>query len=306
MSTYALDSHAKAEAPPVAAAPSWLADLTELFKLRIVAFTAFTAATGFAVASPAEVDYSGLFWAVLACVLAAGGSSALNQYLERDTDALMERTRHRPLPAGRIAPRGALFLGFQLVVAGVTLLALTTNLLAAALLLATVVLYVWVYTPLKRRTALCTIVGAVPGAMPPLVGWAAATGKIEFGGIVLFAIMFLWQLPHFIAIGWVYREDYLRGGLRMLTHLDADGILAARQAFLYSAALFVVGAMPCVAHLAGMTYLLGSFLLGGAFLVLNLRWNLQPSRKHAYGVFFGSLAYLILLFSLLLADRVGA
>lgn len=282
-----------------------LADLAELSKLRIVMLTAFTAGVGYVLASPAEVDYLKLAVVLVGCMLGAAGASAANQYFERDVDALMERTRRRPLPSGRMSPLWA--AGYALITSslGVALLALATNLLAATLLLLTIVLYAGVYTPLKRVTALSTIVGAVPGAMPALIGWAAASESLSFTGWVLFAIMFFWQLPHFLAIGWIYRDDYARAGMRMLTIADPDGSVVTRQVVLYTAALLVVSVMPTITTVCGGLYLAGALVLGLIFLGLSMAWMIQTTTSRAYRVFFGSLIYHALLFSLMLVDRVA-
>ncbi len=284
---------------------TFLADVAELSKLRIVLLTAFTAGVGYVLASPAEVDYLRLTFVLLGCMLGAGGASAANQYIERDLDSLMERTKHRPLPAGRLTPTFALAFALACSAMGVALLSVATNALAAGLLALTILLYAGVYTPLKRITALSTVIGAVPGAMPTLIGWAGAQGSLDFGATTLFVIMFFWQLPHFISIGWIYRKDYARAGMPMLTVFDSAGTISARQSLLYSGALLVSSAGPAIAQLCGMWYLMGAIVLGLAFLVLAARWLLHPTIRNAYWVFFSSLAYHATLFSLMLVDRIG-
>lgn len=289
----------------LATRPSTLADFIELAKLRIVMLTAFTAGVGFVLASPAEVDYLRLAFLLLGCMLGAAGASAANQFLERDVDALMKRTRHRPLPAGRMGPAVAMGFALSSSALGVAILGLATNLVAVLLLALTIFLYAGVYTPLKRVTPLSTVIGAVPGAMPALIGWAAAEGGISFGGVALFVIMFFWQLPHFISIGWIYREDYARAKMPMLTVLDERGDVVARQSLLYGAALFMTSILPAVANLCGMLYVASAVILGTVFLVLNFAWMIRPTVRRAYRVFFGSLAYHALLFSLMLVDRIA-
>lgn len=284
---------------------SLVADFAELSKVRIVMLTAFTSGVGYVLASPPSFDYLQLAGLLAGCMLGAAGASAFNHYLERDVDAMMQRTRLRPLPAGRMHPTTALAYGFLSSALGLALTAAATTLFAALLLALTIVLYAAVYTPLKRLTSLSTIIGAIPGAMPTLIGWAGADRPLDFGAATLFAVMFFWQLPHFISIGWVYREDYARAGLPMLTVLDRGGRVVARQAMIYAAALLMASMMPALAHLCGSGYLVGATLLGTTFLALNVRWALQPTVRRAYWVFFGSLAYHALLFSLMLVDRVA-
>ncbi|MGB9691653.1 MAG: heme o synthase [Candidatus Sumerlaeaceae bacterium] len=282
-----------------------VADVAELAKLRIVLLTAFTAGVGFVLASPAEVNYWRLTFLLLGCMLGAAGASAANQYIERDLDSVMNRTRNRPLPSGRLSPSFALAFALGSSAAGVSLLSVTTHALAAMLLALTIFLYAGVYTPLKRVTSLSTIVGAVPGAMPTLIGWAAAQHSLDFGAMSLFIIMFFWQLPHFISIGWIYRDDYAQAGMPMLTVFDASGAMSSRQTLLYSAALLASSVGPAVAQLCGVWYLLGALVLGLGLLSLSWHWMRLPSIRRAYWVFFGSLAYHALLFSLMLVDRIG-
>ena len=174
----------------------------------------------------------------------AAGTNALNQYIERDLDAKMNRTRQRPLPAGRMTPRAAMIYALAVVIFGTLYLAIAVNFLAARLALATMFSYLFLYTPLKRKTSLSTIVGAVPGAIPPMIGCAAASGTLRYGGLALFGILFLWQLPHFLAIGWMYREDYARAGFAVLAVEDPDGGSSGRQSLIWSMALFVISLLP--------------------------------------------------------------
>jgi protoheme IX farnesyltransferase len=241
--------------------------------------------------------------AVAGTALVAGGAAVLNQLYERDTDALMRRTRLRPLPDGRIAPSDARIFGIALSLAGLLLLAVRTNWLSAALALATLVIYLIVYTPMKRRTSLSTLVGAVPGALPALIGWTASHGSIALGGATLFAIVFLWQIPHFMAIAWMYRDDYGKAGFPMLPVIDPEGRRAGRQAVLYAAALVPVSLLPTFAGIAGTVYFASALLLSVALLVLAVRFAATRSDGAARALFFGSITYLPLIWIVMIANR---
>ena len=258
-----------AEALPLARASA--ADWLELTKPRITVMVVFTAMVGFVVASPAS-PWSGLLTAALVGTgLVAGGASVLNMVIERDTDALMHRTRTRPIPAGRIRPAEARWFGALLTLGGLALLASLCGTLAALVAFSTWASYLFLYTPLKRRTHLSTLVGAVPGALPPVIGWAAASGRLEPGAFILFAIVFLWQIPHFLAIAWLYREDYERGGFPMLPVIDREGRITGRQAVLHSVALVVVSLAPVAAGLGDAVYLVGALVLGIALTLAALQ-----------------------------------
>src|SRR5262249_7357534 len=222
----------------------------------------------------------------------------------RDTDALMRRTRMRPLPAGRVGPADAGVFGTALSFAGLTMLAMRTNWLAAALALATLLVYLAVYTPMKRRTAAATLVGAVPRALPALIGWTASHGSVALGGAALFAIVFLWQIPHFMAIAWLYRDDYGKAGFPMLPVIDPDGVRASRQAVGYAAALLPVALVPTFTGLAGTIYLASAAMLGTALLVLAVRFWRERSDASARALFFGSITYLPLIWIVLVADKL--
>ena len=238
-----------AEALPLPRAST--ADWLELTKPRITMMVVFTALVGFVAASAAS-PWSGLLTAALVGTgLVAGGASVLNMVMERDTDALMQRTRTRPIPAGRIRPADARWFGALLTFGGLALLLSLCGALAALVAFSTWASYLFLYTPLKRRTHLSTLVGAVPGALPPVIGWAAASGRLEPGAFILFAIVFLWQIPHFLAIAWLYRDDYERGGFPMLPVIDREGRVTGRQAVLHSVALLVVSLAPVAAGLGG-------------------------------------------------------
>jgi protoheme IX farnesyltransferase len=240
--------------------------------------------------------------ALLGTGLVAAGASALNMLLERETDARMLRTRTRPLPSGRLRPGEALAFGAGLTAAGLGVLIWRSGPAAAAVALATWATYLFLYTPLKTRTSLSTIVGALPGALPPVIGWAAARGGLEPGAWVLFAILFLWQIPHFLAIAWIYREDYARGGLPMLPVRDPEGRLTGRQVLANSLALGLVSLAPVTAGLAGPLYLAGALLLGAGLVGAAVRMAVARDLPAARMLFLSSILYLVSLCALLLLD----
>lgn len=240
---------------------------------------------------------------LIGTALVAGGAAALNQVSERESDARMRRTERRPLPAARLQPGPARIFGWLLSVAGVVELALGVNLLSAAVALATLLSYIAWYTPLKLRTSLSTVVGAIPGALPALIGWAASTGTLAYDGWVLVAIVFLWQMPHFLAIAWLYREDYAKAGMPMLPVVEPDGRSTGRQAVIYAAALLPVSLLPVLSGLAGYRYLVGATTLGAIVLWLAAEFAATRSTATARRLFYGSILYLPLLLGLLLRDH---
>lgn len=278
-------------------------DYLVLTKVRITALVLVTTAAGFLLASGPVLEVGLLAWTLLGTGLAASGAAALNQYLEREADARMRRTAGRPIPAGRMTPRHGLMVGIGLSAIGVALLAATVNLLTAFLALATVILYVGVYTPLKRMTPLNTMVGAIPGAIPPVMGWTAVTGELGLPAGVLFAILFLWQLPHFLAIAWIFRDDYRLGGFPMLPVVDPDGEITGRQVALYCAALVPVSLVPTFLGLTGAVYFFGALALGLAFLAAGLAMAISRGKGAARRVLLASVTYLPLLLALLVVDR---
>jgi protoheme IX farnesyltransferase len=280
-----------AAAPPVALAGASVRDLVELTKPRIVVASALAALAGFLCGAP-RVDGALLLAAVAGVAAISAAAGILNQVLERDVDARMARTAHRPLPAGRLRVATAATLGIGLALASLALLLLATNELTAALAFFALVSYLFVYTPLKRVTSFNTFVGAVPGALPPVLGYAAATNELGPGAFALFALLFLWQLPHFLAIAWLYREDYARGGLVMLPAHDPDGAITARQMCVHAVALGLVSLLPFVLGMGGPLYLVGALLLGGWFLVPAFRFLRRPSEATARKVLTASLVYL--------------
>ena len=283
-------------------AGSRAADFAELAKPRITSLVLVTAAVGFAVGVQGSIDWLAFLVFMAGTALLCGGASTLNQYLERDADALMERTRRRPIPGGRIRPEEALVFGLALSAAGLAVLAFV-NPLTLALGAASLVSYVLAYTPLKRVTSLCTVVGAVPGALPPLMGWAASRGSLGAAGWGLFAILFLWQLPHFLAIGWLYRDDYARGGFPMLAVTDRDGTSTGRQAVLYATALLPVTLAAGLLASAGAGYLWGGLVLGLGFLACAAAFAWKRTVGSARRLFLASVLYLPLLLGLMVFDR---
>ena len=284
------------------ASPTRVGDFLELTKPRITTLVVVTAGVGYAVGAPRGLEPAAFVALLIGTALVAGGASALNQYWEREADARMERTRLRPLPAGRVTPVEALAFGLAVAGAGLVLLA-TINGLTALLGLGALASYVLAYTPLKRITSLCTVVGAIPGALPPMMGWAAARGTVDAGAWALFGVLFLWQLPHFLAIGWIFREDYARGGFPMLTVVDADGRSTARQMMLYSAALIPVTLVAGALAFAGTGYLWGALALGLIFFGASTRFAWTRSVSAARGLFLVSILYLPALLGLLVFDR---
>ena len=279
------------------------ADLVSLTKPRVVVMVLVTTVVGYYVALAGAPDYGRLIALVIGTLLAAGGTLALNQYWERDVDALMERTRTRPLPEGRLAPLEALLFGAGLTAAGLAVLALGVGWLATLATAATFVLYIFAYTPLKLRTSLCTIVGAIPGALPPVTGWAAARDDLALGAWVLFGILFLWQLPHTLAIGRLYQADYARAGVRLLPVIDAEGRATERQILSGCVALLAVSLLPTLIGLAGGVYFAGALLLGGSFVAFGAQQALTPSPLRARRVLLASLFYLPALLALLAFDK---
>ena len=279
------------------------ADLAELTKARITLMVMVTAAAGFLLASGGSLDVVRLVNALVGTGLVAAGAGVLNQVLERDVDALMRRTADRPIPAGRIDPDAALSLGVVVAVAGLAYLALTVNLLTSMLGAATLAAYVFVYTPMKRISSLATLIGAIPGAVPPMMGWTAARDAIDPGAWALFGILFLWQLPHFLAIAWMYRADYERGGFPMLPVLDPEGGRTARQMILYAAALVPVSLAPSALGLTGEVYFLGALALGLAFLGFAFAFDRARSGRAARHLLLVSVVYLPAILAVMVLDR---
>lgn len=291
-------------------APGWerIGDYLELTKPRIAVLVLFTVMAGGVIAKGTDVDGWILVHAVVGTALVACGASILNQLRETDTDALMRRTENRPLPSGRVAAWEALLLGHGGAIIGTAYLILMVNLWAAAIALVSFILYVYVYTPLKRVTALNTVVGAIPGALPPLVGWAAATGSLSWHALWPFLLIFFWQFPHFFAIAWLYRQDYARAGLRMLPTTPLGRRMTGWQMVSFCLVLIPVTLAPVVNQTAGRVLMWGAIILGLQFLGFSLAFLVDPSRARARMVLWSSLIYLPMMLVLWMLDagRGGA
>jgi protoheme IX farnesyltransferase len=279
-----------------------VAAYAELTKPRITFLIVLTSAAGFALASRGALDYLAFFRSLLGIALLSSGIATLNQYAERDLDGLMRRTANRPLPAGKLAPWEALAFGAGITMLSEIYLLVLVNPLSALLGLTVIAGYVFAYTPLKTRTTLSTLVGAFPGAVPPLIGWTAARGTISLEGWILFAILFLWQFPHFLAIAWMYREDYKRAGILMLPVVEPDGRVTAQQIVVYTLMLLPVSLLPTVMGMSGRVYFVGAIVLGLLFLYSALRAAFSMSRQQARRLLLASVLYLPLLFLLMVLN----
>ncbi len=282
-----------------------LSDYLALTKPRVVAMVLVTTAVGFHLGSAGGPRFLRLLYTIAGTALAAAGTLALNQYMERDVDARMERTRHRPLSEGRVHPGEALVLGCALLVAGVTVLALAVEPLAAVVTTAIAITYLLVYTPLKRVSSLCSLVGAIPGALPPVAGWAAARGTLGPEPWILFAMMFLWQIPHTLAIGRLYRDDYARAGIRVLPVVDRDGRTTGIHAVSNCLALLPVALLPPVVGLAGAAYFLVALVLGLAFLWSAVGLAQGGRSADARRLLLASLVYLPVLLAVMSLDKLA-
>ena len=281
------------------------ADFVALTKPRVVLMVLVTTLVGFHIGSVGLSDAVRLLHALLGTGLAAAGSLALNQFLERDVDGRMERTRRRPLPDKRLRPKEALYFGLALTLAGPAYLGLMVNWLSAVVVTVTAVSYLLAYTPLKRHSSLCTVLGAIPGALPPVAGWVAARGEFGVGAWVLFGILFLWQLPHTLAIAWVYRLDYARADLRMLPVVDPEGASTSRQVIINCLALLAVGLLPSLVGMTGAVYFLGALLLGVAMLACGFGLAMTRSADNARRLVYATLVYLPALFFLMAVDKIS-
>lgn len=290
----------KGDAAALAAAPHRIADFLALTKPRLNSLAVATAGVGYYLGAAAP-DLMVALHVLAGSALVAGGAAAFNQVAERDIDETMQRTRLRPVAAGRITPLEGRLFAVTLSVAGLLELALRVNGLAAAVALATLVSYAGIYTPLKRRTSWATLVGAAPGALPPVIGWAAARGVLTAEAWILFAVVFLWQLPHFHALSWLHRSDFTRAGLPLTATRDPDGRRTAAQALLFTVLLVPASLAPAAVGMAGPRHLAMAGALGAAFLALGVRFLMQPSEGRARALFRGSLAWLPLFWISLLA-----
>jgi protoheme IX farnesyltransferase len=258
---------------------------------------------GFYLGADGPVNFAALLHTVFGTAAAAAGAAALNQWWEYNLDALMQRTRSRPVPAGRMRPRDALMLGSALSIFGVAYLALVCNALSAALAAITIIIYIFAYTPLKRVSTFNTALGAVPGALPPMIGWAAARGTLNAGAWMLFAILFFWQLPHFFAIAWMYRDDYARAGFQMISSDDRTGERSASQSVFFCMILFVVAGLPAFLGIATVFYLLAELILGAVFVAVAMRFLKTRARADARRLFITSIIYLPLLLGALVLSK---
>jgi protoheme IX farnesyltransferase len=279
-------------------------DFVTLTKPRLNFLVLITTLAGMYLGAPEGVPLAILVHGLVGTALVAGGAAALNQVWERETDSLMRRTRLRPIAGGRLRIADGTWFGILLAGTGLVELAWEVNTLSAAVAAATLVSYVLVYTPLKKRTSLATLIGAVPGALPPVIGWAAATGTISIPAIVLFGIVFLWQMPHFLAIAWLYRDDYEHAGIPLLPVLEPDGRRTGQQALLYAAALWPVSLLPAVVGIADAPYSIVATVLGFGLIALSALFARDRTTKTARHLFLYSITYLPLLWAALVIDRL--
>lgn len=277
----------------------------ELTKPGITRLVLVTTAAGFYLAGGASLNLLVMVNSLIAVALVASGTNALNQWFERDADAHMRRTAQRPLPSGRLSSREAFIFAWGISILGLVYLAAFVNVLTAFVVGFTLSSYVFIYTPLKRKTWISTIIGAVPGALPIIAGWTATGQPLNAAAWALFAIMFVWQMPHFYALAWIYREDYRNAGFQMLTVVDGTGARAARQALVYAAVLIPISLLPSLFGLTGLIYTVGAVLLGVGFLLPTIVMLVRgPNEKLAWKTFFASIIYLPLLLVLMVIDKI--
>lgn len=280
-----------------------LSAYAELTKPRITLLVVLTAAAGFCLGSGKGIDYVGLLSMSLGIALLSSGIATLNQYIERDLDRLMRRTESRPLPSGKLSAASALWFGVALSVIATLYLAVSVNALSAALGVVTLASYLFVYTPLKTKTTLSTVLGAFPGAMPPFIGWVAARGEAGVEAWILFAILFLWQFPHFLAIAWMYRDDYARAGIKMLPVVEPEGRVTGQQIISYTLMLLPVSLLPAFVNLAGSVYFVGALVLGLIFLYFSVRAAFVRTVWQARQLLLASVLYLPVLFALMVINH---
>lgn len=285
------------------ARPSRAADYVTLTKPRLNFLVLLTTAAAYSLGAGPDATLAAFVHTLVGTFLVAGGASALNQVWERDTDRLMRRTRMRPIADGRLQPTEGIVFGLLLTALGAAELGYFINPLSASVALFTAISYVLFYTPLKTRTSLSTIVGALPGALPAVIGWAAATNTISIEGWVLFGIVFMWQMPHFLAIAWMYRDEYARAGMPLLPVIQPDGRSTGRQAVIYTAALIPLSMMPTGVGLASPWYMVGALTLGAILMLMALEFSSRRTIDTARRLFFGSILYLPLLWALLVFDH---
>jgi heme o synthase len=276
----------------------------DLTKPGITRLVLVTTAAGFYLASRGAVHWLLLLNTIIGTALVASGTNALNQWAERDADALMRRTANRPLPSGKLDSRSAVVFAWLIAIVGMIYLAALVNVATAIVVAISLGSYVYIYTPLKRKTWVSTLIGAVPGALPILAGWTASGRPLTAGAWALFAIMFAWQMPHFYALAWIYREDYRRAGFRMLTVVDGTGARAARHTMMFTAALIPISVLPTLLGVAGDIYLVGAVVLGLGFLALTTSMLRKPNERIAWRIFTGSIIYLPILLLLMVVDKI--
>jgi protoheme IX farnesyltransferase len=277
-----------------------LADYITLMKPELTLLSVSTAVGSAYIALHGSMHYSLLVHTLIGTLLIGGAAGVLNQYFERRYDAMMKRTEHRPLPAGRIQPTDALFFGIVLGISGLSYLAILTNWVAVSLSVLTLVSYLAIYTPLKRRTPFATVLGGIPGALPPIIGWAVVQGRVSMDAWSLFFILFFWQMPHFLSLAWMYRNDYTRGGYKLLVVLDQTGEVTSRQILVYCCALVPASLMPTLVGFTGFVYFTGALILSISFLTTGIVFFREHSNSAARRIFYFSLLYLVLLFLLLM------
>ncbi len=288
----------------VGAEKGWLAVFADLTKARLTALVLMTAWVGFYAGWSGPMNFALMFNMLAGTGLLAVGAAALNQLLEQEYDAKMRRTQNRPLPSGRLQPATVAIFGGLISVAGLVYLALAVNLLTCVLGAVTLISYLFIYTPLKRVTWMNTAIGAIPGAMPPLMGWTAARGELTGEGWALFAIVACWQIPHFLAIAWLYRDEYAKAGFVMLPNVDADGHRTAQQATSHAIALLIASLAPFVFKMTGPVYLVAALVLGGVFLGSSIQFSRQLTMARARQLFLVSIIYLPLLLAAMVLDKV--
>lgn len=279
-------------------------DFIALTKPGLVIMLVLTTCVGFYLGSDGPVDWLRLLHTLAGTALAAGGTLALNQFMERDRDAMMRRTRKRPLPAGKLRPAQALGFGVAITVAGLLYLALVVNVLSCAVTALITVTYLFLYTPLKHRTTLSTVFGAVPGALPPVTGWAAARNELGLEAGVLFAILFLWQMPHALALAWLFREDYARAGFQLLPAVDPDGRFTSVQILINCLALTAFSLVPTILGISGVVYFYATLAAGLGLLAFAIHLTVTRTQASARNLFFASLVFLLVQFSVMAYDKV--
>jgi len=279
-------------------------DFAQLVKARLTLLVLLTTAVGYYLGAENPIRYFGLFHVVFGTALAAASAAAFNQWWERKADAVMHRTKTRPIPAGRMLARDALLIGTLLAIAGIIYLAFACNALTASLAALTIILYIFAYTPLKRISTANTLIGAIPGAIPPMIGWAAARGHVDAGAWSLFAILFFWQMPHFFALAWMYREDYARAGFQMMSSDDEAGARSSSQSVLFCMLLLIVAGVPGYLGVTNAIYVPIAFALGGVFIAMAMRFHGKRTPQQARALFVTSIVYLPLLLVALVVTKL--